>query len=77
MIRYENFKGEDAPVAIPKRKFSTYLNSLIKAGFTIEEVVETDVPAELKDTEPEVSDRYYSLYKAQKFPTTMIIKARK
>lgn len=77
MTRYENFKGEDAPVAIPKRKFSTYLNSLIKAGFTIEEVVETDVPNQLKNTESEVSDRYYSLYKAQKFPTTMIIKARK
>ncbi|RLQ92772.1 class I SAM-dependent methyltransferase [Planomicrobium sp. Y74] len=77
MTRYENFKGEDAPVVIPQRKFSTYLNSLIKSGFTIEEVVETDVPLQLRNIEPEVSDRYYSLYKAQKFPTTMIIKARK
>ena len=77
MTRYENFKGEDAPIVIPKRKFSTYLNSLIQAGFTIEEVVETDVPSQLKDAEAEVSDRYYSLYKAQKFPTTMIVKARK
>lgn len=77
VIRYENFKGEDAPVTIPTRKFSTYLNSLIQAGFTIEEVVETDVPVELKYTEPEISDRYYSLHKAQKFPTTMIVKARK
>ncbi|MDN7240953.1 class I SAM-dependent methyltransferase [Planococcus sp. N028] len=77
MTRYENFKGEDAPVAIPKRKFSTYLNSLIQAGFMIEEVVETDVPNQQKNSETEVSDRYYSLYKAQKFPTTMIIKARK
>ncbi|WP_341202463.1 class I SAM-dependent methyltransferase [Planomicrobium okeanokoites] len=77
MTRYDNFKGEDAPVVIPQRKFSTYLNSLIKSGFTIEEVVETDVPLQLKNIEPEVSDRYYSLYKAQKFPTTMIIKARK
>ncbi len=77
MTCFENFKGEDAPVVIPQRKFSTYLNSLIQSGFTIEEVVETDVPAQLKNTAPEVSDRYYSLYKAQKFPTTMIIKARK
>lgn len=77
MTRYENFKGEDAPVVIPQRKFSTYLNSLIKSGFTIEEVIETDVPLQLKNIEPEVSDRYYSLYKAKKFPTTMIIKARK
>lgn len=77
MVRYENFKGEDAPVVIPKRKFSTYLNALIGAGFTIEEVVETDVPTELKNTEAEVSNRYYSLHKAQMFPTTMVIKARK
>lgn len=77
MTRYESFKGEDAPVVIPQHKFSTYLNALIQSGFTIEEVVETDVPIHLKNMEPEVSDRYYSLYKAQKFPTTMIIKARK
>lgn len=77
MIHYEQFKGEDAPVHIPKRKFSSYLNALTRAGFVIEEVVETDVPCQLKDAEAEVSDRYYSLYKAQRFPTSMIIKARK
>ncbi|MFP3423300.1 class I SAM-dependent methyltransferase, partial [Bacillus sp. SIMBA_161] len=60
-----------------KRKFSTYLNALVKAGFSIEQVVEPDVPHDLKKTNAEVSDRYYSLYKAQKFPTTFIIKARK
>lgn len=77
MTRYEKFKGEDAPVSIPNRKFSTYLNALVQAGFLIEEVVETDVPHHLKNIETEVSDRYYSLYKAQRFPTSMIIKARK
>lgn len=77
MIRYENFKVKATRVDIPRRKFSTYLNSLIQAGFTIEEVVETDVPSQIKDVKAEISDRYYSLYKAQKFPTTMIIKARK
>ena len=76
-IHYANFKGEDAPMTIPKRKFSTYLNALVKAGFSIEQVVEPDVPHDLKETNAEVSDRYYSLYKAQKFPTTFIIKARK
>lgn len=77
VMRYERFKGEDAPVEIPKRKFSTYLNVLVQAGFTIEEVVETDVPHHLKGVETDISDRYYSLHKAQKFPTTMIVKARK
>ncbi|ANU17991.1 ubiquinone biosynthesis methyltransferase UbiE [Planococcus maritimus] len=76
-VHYANFKGEDAPMTIPKRKFSTYLNALVKAGFSIERVVEPDVPHDLKDADAEVSDRYYSLYKAQKFPTTFIIKARK
>ena len=76
-VHYANFKGEDAPMTIPKRKFSTYLNALVKAGFSIEQVVEPDVPHDLKETNTEVSDRYYSLYKAQKFPTTFIIKARK
>ena len=77
MTHYPKFKGEDAPMSIPQRKFSTYLNALVKAGFVIEHVVETDVPAGLKLIEAEPSDRYYSLYKAQKFPTTFVIKARK
>lgn len=77
MTHYPKFKGEDAPMSIPQRKFSTYLNAVVKAGFSIEQVVETDVPAELKHIEAEPSDRYYSLYKAQKFPTTFIVKAKK
>lgn len=76
-VHYANFKGEDTPMTIPKRKFSTYLNALVNVGFMIEQVVEPDVPQELKDTEAEMSDRYYSLYKAQKFPTSFIIKVRK
>lgn len=76
-VHYANFKGENAPMTIPKRKFSTYLNALVNAGFTIEQVVEPDVPQEFKETEAEISDRYYSLYKAQKFPTSFIVKARK
>jgi SAM-dependent methyltransferase len=74
---YQNFKGEDAPVVIPKRKMSTYINELIKAGFTIDTVLESEVLRNYDAMEVEVSDRYYSLYKAKKFPTTMIIKAIK
>ena len=77
MTTYETFKGEDAPMVIHKRKMSTFLNELIKANFTIHSVTESDVPLKYKDIEPEVSDRYYSLYKAKKLPTTMIIKAVK
>ncbi|MEH7382135.1 class I SAM-dependent methyltransferase [Bacillus sp. JJ1533] len=76
-VTYKKFKGEDAPMVIPTRKMSTYINELIKVGFTIEKVIESDVSESFASTEAEVSDRYYSLYKARKFPTTMIIKARK
>lgn len=74
---YGAFKGEDAPMVIHKRKMSTYINELIKAGFTIEAVIESEVSSNFDFAEGEVSDRYYSLYKARKFPTTMIIKAVK
>ncbi|WP_163099757.1 class I SAM-dependent methyltransferase [Peribacillus alkalitolerans] len=74
---YLKFKGEEAPVVIPKRKISTYINELINAGFTIDSVIESDVSESFDSVEEEFSDRYYSLYKARRFPTTMIIKAQK
>ncbi|WP_263621412.1 class I SAM-dependent methyltransferase [Rossellomorea aquimaris] len=74
---YRHFKGEDAPVSIPNRKLATYVNELIKAGFVIESIVESDVSAAFDSDDEDVSDRYYSLHKAKRFPTTMIIKARK
>ncbi|KIL43241.1 class I SAM-dependent methyltransferase [Jeotgalibacillus campisalis] len=77
VIKYPNFKGEEAPVVIPKRKMATYINELIRAGFTIESVIESDVSANLDGVSEEISDQYYSLYKARRFPTTMIIKSVK
>lgn len=77
VTKYPNFKGEEAPVVIPKRKMSTYINELIRAGFTIESVIESDVSDNFDAVSEEVSDRYYSLYKARRFPTTMIIKSIK
>jgi SAM-dependent methyltransferase len=77
MTHYPSFKGEDAPVNIPQRKMSTYINELITAGFMIESVIESEVSESFASMEGEVSNRYYSLYKARKFPTTLIIKARK
>ncbi|MEH7225995.1 methyltransferase domain-containing protein [Bacillus sp. JJ1566] len=76
-VTYSKFKGEDAPMVIPTRKMSTYINELIKAGFTIDKVIESDVSSNFDSIEEEVSDRYYSLHKARRFPTTMIIKALK
>ncbi|MFD1737172.1 class I SAM-dependent methyltransferase [Bacillus salitolerans] len=76
-IVYPNFKGEEAPMVIPKRKMSTYINELIKAGFTIDSVIESDVSASYDNKNEDITDRYYSLHKAKRFPTTMIIKAIK
>lgn len=76
-MTYNKFKGENAPMFIPTRKMSTYINELIKVGFTIEKVIESDVSESFDLIDDEVSDRYYSLYKARRFLTTMIIKARK
>ena len=56
---------------------ATYLNELIRAGFTIQTVIESDVPTSFEKEQEVISDRYYSLYKARRFPTTMIIKAVK
>ncbi|MGD7043091.1 class I SAM-dependent methyltransferase [Jeotgalibacillus proteolyticus] len=77
VIKYPNFKGEEAPVVIPTRKMATYINELIKAGFTIEFVIESDVSSNYDEVKEEISDQYYSLYKARRFPTTMIIKSIK
>lgn len=71
------FKGKKIPMTIPVRKMSTYINTLIGEGFSIEKLVETDVSTRYKNEQAIASERYYSLYKARHFPTTMIIKARK
>jgi ubiquinone/menaquinone biosynthesis C-methylase UbiE len=73
----ESFKGENVPMIIPRRKISTYINELIAAGFKIEKIVEGNIAKKYKNEAFDYSDRYYSLYKANKVPTTLIIKARK
>ncbi|WP_102029523.1 class I SAM-dependent methyltransferase [Salirhabdus sp. Marseille-P4669] len=74
---FENFKEEGTTMSVYKRKLATYINDLIQAGFSIEAVIESDVKREWKEVDAEVSERYYSLYKAKMFPSTMVIKARK
>lgn len=72
-----NFKGEDVTLSVYKRKLSTYINELVKVGFEIDRVIESEVSHHFDNIDAEVSDRYYSLYKARNFPTTMIIKVIK
>lgn len=74
---FETFKGEEVQATLYKRKMSTYINELNRAGFTIERIEEPE-PSCLFDGEvAEPSTKYYSLYKARMVPTTFIIKARK
>ncbi|PFE01288.1 SAM-dependent methyltransferase [Bacillus cereus] len=76
-ITFETFKGEDVQAVLYKRKLSTYINELIKVGFTIEKIVEGEPSSDFEEQAVEPSVKYYSLYKARALPTTLIVKARK
>ncbi|MGF9976829.1 class I SAM-dependent methyltransferase [Viridibacillus arvi] len=62
-------------VVIYHRKLSTYINTLIESGFTIEKVID-DVKLPENDTTDNPS-RWYSTQKAELVPATFIIKASK
>ncbi|MGM9931938.1 class I SAM-dependent methyltransferase [Pradoshia sp.] len=62
-------------VVIYHRKLSTYINTLIEAGFTIEKVIdEVVLPENVGADHP---SRWYSSQRAQLVPATFIIKASK
>ena len=62
-------------VVIYHRKLSTYINTLIKTGFTIENVIDDVVlPNNIDSDNP---SRWYSSQRAQLVPATFIIKASK
>lgn len=76
-IETMSFKGEDAPMQIPKYKMATFINALLQANFELVKIYESDIPAHAKNEEILYSEKYYSLHKASRFPTTFIVKARK
>jgi SAM-dependent methyltransferase len=61
-------------VVIYHRKLSTYINTLIETGFTIEKVVD-EVVLQVKDSDDPT--KWYSTQRAQLVPSTFIIKASK
>lgn len=64
------------PVTIKNRKMSTYINTLASFGLFVEQLVEeTDKETLARPTE--FSSDYYTPHKANKFPLSFIIKARK
>lgn len=66
-----------APLVQSPRKLSTYINSLIDAGFVIEKVVESAVDVAWVKNHNFAPEYWYSVPKAKLMPTTMIIKVRK
>lgn len=76
-IQTTKFKGEEAPMMIPKYKMATFINELLKVNFELVELIESDVPESMKNQEIPYSESYYSLHKASFFPTTFIVKVKK
>lgn len=70
------FQKSGNNVSLYNRKLSDYINNLAKAGFTIEILIE-ETHRETLEREGEFRSNYYSPIKAQKFPLSFIIKAKK
>ena len=71
-VRYKKKRGED--VVLRKWKLSSYINSLAKHGFKIEQLVEKSS----KNSDYAVFDnQYYSEHKAQYMHHSFVLKARK
>lgn len=73
MFTYQK-RGND--VSMYNRKLSDYINALSKAGFSVETLIE-ETDEEAVKREGGSHSNYYSPIKAQKFPLSFIIKARK
>lgn len=71
-ITFETFKGEEVQETLYKRKISTYINELNRAGFIIERIEEPEPSSILDEEIAEPSTKYYSLYKARMVPTTLL-----
>lgn len=63
-------------VSVYNRKLSDYINTLVKAGFAIDTLIE-ETDEDRLEREGEFNSNYYSPIKAKMFPLSFIIKARK
>jgi ubiquinone/menaquinone biosynthesis C-methylase UbiE len=70
-----NWKGVRAVHQL--RTLSTYLNAVIHAGFALEQLVESDLNLKVAKERQFSPDRWYTVPRAQRMPTTFIVKARK
>ncbi|HCS74332.1 MAG TPA: hypothetical protein DIW17_10720 [Clostridiales bacterium] len=70
------FQKHGNPLTLHNRRLCDYINTLSKAGFAIERIVE-ETDSETMNRDVEFTSGYYSSTKAKKFPLSIIIKARK
>jgi len=70
------FKKGGNDVSLYNRRFSDYINPLVKAGFAIDILIE-ETDKDILERENEFKSDYYSPVKARMFPLSFIIKARK
>jgi len=70
-----SWKGVE--IVINSRKFSTYLNAIIRSGLVIEQIIESEPNESLAREQDFAPERWYSLPRAKMMPTTFIVKAKK
>lgn len=73
---YYTFEKNGNPLTLQNRKLSTYINALAEAGFAVEKVIEETADTVLKKS-ADFSSGYYADFKAQRFPLSVVFKARK
>ncbi len=71
-----SFEKGGKPMSLYNRKLSDYINPLAKAGFCIQCLVE-ETDSETLARDCEFSTKYYSPFKAKKFPLSFVMKAMK
>ena len=74
-VLYPSWRGVE--IVINHRKLSTYLNAIVQSGLVIEQMIESEPDITLareQDFEPE---KWYSVPRAQRMPTTFIVKTCK
>ena len=73
LVTFEKYSFD---ASFGKRKISTYINALSRAGFVIEEMIE-ETDKKTLESESKVEQKYYSAFNAKMFPMSFVIKARK
>lgn len=66
-------KESEYSLTLYSRRLSDHINILAKAGFAVERVIE-ETDRKTLDNDYAFSSRFYSPYKAQKFPQSIIFK---